>query len=788
MAGRNDKLIGFQLGRAVMAVAVLLALLGVQVSAAPTSAKRFSADTLTVEQIETAVDAAIEAVYTQSRLQPRYTPVPEYVFRTSSFHVPQEIRNMMGNNALISWALLACGESYQNPRIYKRINWVLASDQPQVYGRSMRLQMLAELPRARWRAWSHRDSIWLNGAITDKGNFGDIYYGIPLKGYGDNANGQYGVLGLWGSARAGNVVKADTWKQIEKYWVAAQEKATGNEPAGWAVYSFDAKADGGTENTFNRRVSGPMTAGGVAVLCLTERFLRGPRMITPGEQHVSEPLRRGIRWLDNSFSLTDKAEETDRYYYFWTTQRVGHATGYKSFNGVDLFRDIAATMLNEQRADGTWSGPKGQLLSTAFALLYLSRAYDPLAISKIRYETKDNKGDKIAGAWNNRPHDLWNFVDYISDQYEYTTSWQIVELDLSPYSLIESPLLWLATHDGFSFTDQQITNLRDYINAGGMLVFNPDRVSPGTGKSITALAAKLYPDLKFEKVRPDHGFYKIHQRIKSPIPMQMVHNGIRPLIVQFNRDIGRGLQENDVVTSDSFRMLSNIYLYAVGMNYRRARLINSHIPRINKSPSRNVSAARLKHSGNFDPEPGALAQMQNLMANKHNMNLQVEVIDGKALSSQSIAFLTTNGTGTLNDADAAAIKKWVEGGGLLVIDAASGLTDAAKNAERLLKQIFPDQPNMPLASDHPVLSADGIMDGYDCRWVQFRNFALRTMGPVNRPRVQGVEVNGRIGVIYSTEDLTCGMAGLDHWDIFGYTPDFSRKIAANAILLSAQIR
>lgn len=749
---------------------------------------KFRGDSLTVEQIDGAIDRAVNALYNNPRLQPRYEPLPEYIFYASKYSISQEIRNMMGNHALVAWSLIACGESYQNPKLYRRINWVLSGDQSLTYDRSMRLQMLAGLPRERWKPWVHRDAVWLTGAITNQGNFDEDWLGKPKTGYGDNANGQYGVLGLWGCERNGYPIKAEAWRAVDKYWREAQEQTKDEAPAGWAVYSSKHKPSDATNVTFNRRISGPMTAGGVATLCLTERFLYGPKMITPGEQHVSPELRKGIRWLDQNFSMNDKAEDTDRYYYFWTMQRVGHATGYKSYRGVDLFRDITAVMLNEQQADGTWLSEKGQLLSTGFALLYLSKAYDPIAVSKLRFQTKDASGYNAAGPWNNRPHDIWNFVDYISDQYEFATTWQIAELELPAYSLIESPILYLATDGRFEFSEKEVKNLRDYLNAGGLLLFNPDKVTPETTQSINKLAEQLYPDRKWDRIKPEHPFYTVHQSIKTPMPLQVIDNGIRPLIVQLQRDIGKGLQANEVTTSDSFRIMSNIYLYVTGKNYRRMRLVNNYEPRVNTEPRRRVAAARIKHNGVFDPEPGSMTQLQNLVANHKDIDLQVNVVDAKALSKENIAFLTTMGDGTLTADDAAAIRKWVEAGGLLVLDAAGGSQEAAKNSEAMVNAIFSDLPRAPLSFDHPVISGERMMGGENCRWVRYRNFALATMGPVNRPKLQAIEVNNRVGVIYSTEDLTCGLAGLDHWGIFGYTPEYARKLTTNAVLVSAQIR
>jgi hypothetical protein len=56
-------------------------------------------------------------------------------------------------------------------------------------------------------------------------------------------------------------------------------------------------------------------------------------------------------------------------YYLWTIQNVGQASGYRRFNKVDWFREATAKLLNEQQGAGNWKGPKGDVVSTSFALL-----------------------------------------------------------------------------------------------------------------------------------------------------------------------------------------------------------------------------------------------------------------------------------------------------------------------------------------------------------------------------------------------------------------------------------
>lgn len=746
--------------------------------------KAIKASELDSESINSAMKKAVEALY---KMEPQYTFPPEHYYHGRYWD--WETRHMMGNHALACVALIRAGELYQNPQLYRRINWVLSSDAPFTYDRGMRATMLNELPHARWAPWVRRDGVWLKGALARDGNFGFEWLGKADE-TGDNANGQYGVLGLWGIHEAGFEIDNATWNKIDQYWRGAQQKTEGDLAAGWGVYSF-AQKPSADQLQFYSRVSGPMTAGGVATLSLTERFLRGSSMTDPKPDNVSKELRKGVRWLDENFSLDDKDEAADWFFYMWTVQRVGGATGYRTFNGVDWFRDVTARILSQQGADGAWQGDKGRMLSTGFAVLYLARANDPLAISKLRFKSRAADGKPVDANWNNRPHDIWNFTDFASDQYEVSTTWTIAELTQPPYELLESPILYLATDQAFTLSDKEIENLRAYIDGGGMLVCNAEDNKGQALKGVKELAAKLFPGQELKKIDKTHAFYDMHQRVKLGVDMQVIDNGIRPLMVFFPEDIGKGLQSNDTAgalagkpDSQGFIALSNIYLYATGMNPRRTRLRSNFLVQKNQAPAQVLPAARVKFGGRYNPEPAATTQLKALLADKFNVDLQVKEVSPSELGDQKIAFLSTTGEGKLTPAESAALKSWVEAGGTLWIDAAGGSQEALKASREMFAGIVPNAVPQPLLPDNPVYSGTGIPGGYNNRRVKYRFYSLRTMGPVASPKLQAAMIDGRPGIIYSGEDLTCGLAGMDHWKIFGYTPEFARQLVANGCMVA----
>jgi len=760
----------------------------------------YEPDTLSVEDIRAAIRSAIQELYTaqhQSSDAKVRALLPNEVVRHDSMYwalnrydkkTPryQMVVYETGNHALTCWAMLAAGQSYQDPRLNRRISWVLSSDTPYTYDRGMRLMMLSRLTGESFGPWAKRDADWIQSAITDKGNFNSEYFGGPSVGFGDHGSGFYGVLGLWGADRAGvELNHKKVWSPIDAHWRATQQKTPGDAAAGWAVGMLakgpsDEPASQARTTSTRSTVNTPMTAAGVASLTLSERYLNGPKLTDPTKDNISIELRKGLRWLDENFD-PDEPFDSDWYYTMWTAQQVGRATGRRTFNGVDWFREVTAEMLVRQGEDGLWedeNGRQGKLLSTGFALLYLSNALEPVAVSKVRFD----------GAWDNRPNDLWNFVEYASDVYEVDTAWQIVGLDQPVHDLVDSPVLYLATHEPFELSEAEIDRLREYIDAGGMLVFNPESAWGRVSASVEALVQALYPGRALEPVAEFHPFYSLHTKLRGDQPMQMVHNGVRPLIVAFTKDVGRGLQSNNTKRfGDSFVAMSNIYLFAVGTEPRRVRLESDYVVTPEDWPGEQVQVARIRYEGDYDPEPGALSQLRAAMARDQAIDLKVRDVMAGGLADEKIAFLTSAGGGALSDDEAKALRSWVEAGGTLWLDAAGGTPNAVKATDAMLAKLFPDEFAIPLDEDSPIITGQGLgMNAHDARRVGYSRFADRQMGQTFTPRLQAIMLDNRPAVIYSPEDLTAALAGVKHWGVFGYDTASARKLAANGILAATR--
>jgi hypothetical protein len=591
-------------------------------------------------------------------------------------------------------------------------------------------------------------------------------------------------MGLWSAERAGQEVPIEAWRRIDNYWRMGQQPAKAGEPAGWAIKSFASIKEASDIGDFTTRVNGPMTAAGVMALGITERTLLKAKRAETNQSH-SPQFQAGVKWLDANFSLDALDGDQDFYYYMWTIQNVGQATGYRTFNKIDWFRQATARLINNQQANGLWDGPKGSTVSTSFALLYLYRANGPLAICKVRWMPAVNekkRGPKTTESWNNRPSDLYNLTEYISDSFETPTSWQIADLDQPVHELMETPILYLATDKPFTFTEAQTKGLRDFINAGGLLVCVPEgRSVMQPLNSMKTLAKILFPDIEPSKVNADSPMFSMFQKVEPAIPMLEINNGVRPLMIIMEKDIDKDLQGGLDKGRDVFNLMANIYLYVSGREPRRPRLETNFLLRRVDSPSIQLPAAVLSIAGQPNPEPLAIPQLAVLLANKHNVNLIYDTVSPTSISAQKIAFLTVGPSATLDDAALKSLTQWLQQGGTLWIDALGGNPDSVARLNAIVEKLGVKSTDLkPLDPADPLLSGQGLTGGYDNRSFKLRAF---TFSPRVKSDAQIKSVAVGKGVVYvSTEDLTCGLTGLNHWGIQGYTPQSARQIVANSVL------
>jgi hypothetical protein len=99
------------------------------------------------------------------------------------------------------------------------------------------------------------------------------------------------------------------------------------------------------------------------------------------------------------------------------------------------------------------------------------------------------------------------------------------------------------------------------------------------------------------------------------------------------------------------------------------------------------------------------------------------------------------------------LKRYLDGGGLVIFDAAGGSVEAAASFEALLAGLYPNAKLTPLPADHPIYAAQG-KGGKPIQFVTYRRAAYSRLpkDAAQVPRLRGLTLNGRLAVAVPGRD------------------------------------
>ncbi len=666
-----------------------------------------------------------------------------------------------GRTALATYALLAAGESRENARIKQGVDYLVKNPIIGTYALGLRAQVWQYLSQSNdVRQAIARDGKQLMAHVRTGGDgLGLFRYTQQGDDY-DHSCSNYGVLGLWAIAQTNFELPTALWQTMDTAWRNHQ-----NADGSW---SYTGRASGGKGGG-----TMSMTSAAVATLFITQEYIHYNQGIQCTGNIVDENIERGLHWMSANFHRFDDGRWP--YYALYNIERVGVAGGRKYFGTTDWYAEGAAWLLSRQKGNGSWDG---NVPHTCWAVLFLVRGRAPVMMNKLDY-TVDFAGDKPRPAtWNERPRDVANITRWTSKQIERDLNWQIVNLKVDVSELHDAPILYISGKEAIRLAAGEEAKLRQFVQEGGLIVGNADCSAVPFSESFKKLGTKLFPPGEFRELPEDHPIYTQQQFHRSKWQtrpgVQGLSNGVRELMLLLGGDPGKGWQVQAFAGAQRgpwSELAADIFLYTVSRQDLRYKGDSYIIRPPSGTPARSVQIARLQYPGNWDPEPGGWRRLDNFLRQHQKTALQTTVLtlgQGKLDRTCALAHLTGTAKFTLSDAARDELRKYVEGGGVLVVNTAGGVADFRAAAEAAICKTFSvsSAEINPLPADHAIYKA-----AWKIEQVAYRTAANKVLGgSIHTPRLRGLTVNGRTAIIYSEEDLSAGLVGNPVDGIIGYSP------------------
>ena len=720
-----------------------------------------------------AVERAIEAgtKYLWSLYREQGDPWPDQPTVTDNHGKVVPYINYGGRSALAMYALLAAGEKHTDPRMKRALNWLSMMDCQGTYALGLRNQVWAILPANLGRDLLKKDAERLVRSVaqpprTRSPALGNVYsYGTytyncddkPGPG-GDHSNTQFGVLGVWAAAGRNIEIPKWYWELVFKHWMITQ-----NTEGGWNYSNGPSAVSKDT-----------MTAAGLASAFVAFDNLYVDQFVKVGVNTQVPTITKGLGWFDKNFYRPGNYDRGPAYYYLYAVERVGLASGYKYFGEKDWYKIGATRLINSQR-NGSWGG----LIDTSFALLFLVRGRNPVAFNRLEYR----------GDWNNRPRALANLTRWMSRSFEKDVSWQIVNLRVPVEEWHDAPVLMITGSKEPDFSDEDLAKLREFVHQGGMIfsVAEGSKQPNGFDLAMRRYYAKLFPEYELQQLSRDHPIYTAQFRVGRTFRLWGISNGVRVLALHADTDLPLPWQINSYATNaNAFRLAANICLFVNDRGYGRPRGTSPWPKKIPFVPLRVAKVARIKHNGNWNPEPLAWERFRLLMGQKWQTKLVVSepMTPGRlSVGDYRVAAMTGTAELALTAEEKQALKSYVQSGGTLIMDAAGGSEAFARSAVKVMDELFGEGSLGRLRERSPVYR----LPGFELDSVGYRRAARALLGDTKAPRILAVMLDGRPAVLLSREDLTAGLVGYPCYTCIGYSPDSAAELMRNMVLYGIRI-
>ncbi|MEM6393382.1 MAG: DUF4159 domain-containing protein [Planctomycetota bacterium] len=705
---------------------------------------------------------------------------------------PDEFKNIGGPTALNTLALLVSGESMQEPRLRRSIDWLRENDMHGTYGVALRAHVWSYLPeefmgqlesdaanllrstgnRSRFNYWVYPNRRVTSGdEFRTEGRLGRVIMRI------DNSTTQYGVLAIWQAVKRGARVRKAFWENAVDHFLDEQlegvvniEGRRTNVDGAWA-YGKKGGGSGEPRKT--------MTCAGLTVLYIAQQQLFRDRD-TP-EPNITAAIQRGIDYLDRNGPVTSDGRGGGHGgggYYYYGIERVALASGKRRFSGEDWFEAIAGRLVNSNAGRGP--------VEAAFALMFLSRGNVPLWINKLQLPGYD---------WNNRPNDLYFLNQYMSEYRESDLGWSVVPIDSDWQDWISTPILYLSGREPLELNDAQVAKIKAYIDHGGMLLANPEKNSNAFIKSIEELAQRMYPELgRMRPLGADHPLMSLIMPVtpSARTRVMSLSNGARDLIVMPRTDWGMQWQADETPGGDPpWAFAVNLYATASERGVMRPRLESPLVNRKARPRTGAVTVVRARLGGNDAPliEPQAMTAYKNQLFNQTGLDLTVRTMPLAAIGDSKAELLHLAGVerAELTAAEVSAIKKFVENGGTVFVETLGGRGPFVDSMEEAIAEALGERVRR-MSSRSPITRGRDLPGAEPIRSVVMRPASVLERGKQRSLSMTVIQVDRRDAVIFSRQDVSLGLMGARWWGINGYATPTASRFMSNLLAFARQQR
>ena len=427
----------------------------------------------------------------------------------------------------------------------------------------------------------------------------------------------------------------------------------------------------------------------------------------------------------------------------------------------------------------------------------------PILIGKIRY----GRGQD----WLNDPGDIPQLMSQVRRTLGLWYGWRVenlAEITRRHQAGLRNklPLLFMSGHEAFSFSETERKALRQYMVDGGTLLVSACCGMKPFVASARREIRKLLPEREMTLLPTDHPIYNSYYKIgqveymqassspldqgagKKELPhLYGVHLGVRLALVFSDFDLCCGWDRHThpygqrVEPSDAVRLGTNLVAY-VCANHRLGKYLakTTTLEGPHVRPRQQFVFAQVRHNGDWNPMPSALAGLLKELANNTSASVKFERkaidLDDTNLFQYPFVYMTGMRNPRLSAKEVSNLRQYLKGGGFLLADATYGLREFDTAFRAMVKELFPQAKLEKLDRRDPVFSS----------FYKIPTLVTTIDGSERPAELEGLYVDGNLTVVYSQYDLGCGWARVSCPYRKGIATEDALRLATNVIVNAMQ--
>ncbi len=408
--------------------------------------------------------------------------------------------------------------------------------------------------------------------------------------------------------------------------------------------------------------------------------------------------------------------------------------------------------------------------------------------------------------WNATPNDVNNLLKSMKGMIGVSYNMQIASLNEIDTDPTKNPILYRSGHFNYSYTDEQRKKLREYMLAGGMVIYNTSLGSAPFYRSTIRELAAIFPEQPVQRLTADHpifhAYYDVDRVKYMPGVKKAGFVGDEPwfdaveincrvvaLVSRWCMAVGWEDQvepDYQAYEASSAKKLGvNIFSYSSAMRaWAKSRAQAIKFVDKDDSSADKVAMVQVVYDGIWKTRHAGLSVLLQTFNHKTDVPVKYGIREARLndprIFSAPFLYLTGHEYFTVSKSEATQLKKYLDNGGFLFAEACCGRKGFDMAFRLLMSELYPSNPLVSLSPSAQVFRSPN-----DVQQAGITPMLQQDLGRGSiPPRLEGIDFNGHYGVIYSQ----FGMAG--GWEMSqspyarGYDDVSSLRLGQNILMYS----